>query len=205
MSTARTQSAPQLGARERARLAVTREVAGIAIDLFATQGYENTTVEDICVAAGISRTTFFRYFRTKEEVLTREFDDLGTLILTALTERPDSDSPWTALRLAIVPLAARYDADGVRARRALKIVIETPSLFAFHQDKLHRWVDELRPEVARRLAVDPEDQIDPAPAAMISAAFACMDAALTAWVKSDGHQALEQLMERALRVLSTPH
>jgi AcrR family transcriptional regulator len=195
---------PRGGARERARLAMTREVAGIAVELFAERGYDSTTVEDICAAAGISRTSFFRYFRTKEEVLLRDFDDLGTLILSALVKRPDRESAWTALRHAITPLAAHYDADGARTRRILKIVIETPSLFAFHQDKLARWVEQLRPEIARRLAVDPADAADPAPTAIVSAAFACMDAALTAWVGAAGRAELETLLDRAMLAVHSP-
>jgi AcrR family transcriptional regulator len=40
----------------------------IAVDLFLRQGYDETTVDDICTTAGISRSTFFRYFPAKEDV-----------------------------------------------------------------------------------------------------------------------------------------
>jgi hypothetical protein len=107
-----------------------------------------------------------------------------------------------ALRRAIGPLAARYNSDGVRTRRVLKLVIETPTLGAFHQDKLARWVQQLSPEVARRLGSDPQDLTDPAPNALISAAFACLDAALAAWVAAEGTEDLDQLLDRAMGALS---
>lgn len=39
-----------------------------AIELFAAEGFEETTVDEIAQAAGISRRTFFRYFETKGDL-----------------------------------------------------------------------------------------------------------------------------------------
>lgn len=44
-----------------------------AVALFDEHGYENTPVEEICEAAGVSRATFFRHFETKSGLL-REFN-----------------------------------------------------------------------------------------------------------------------------------
>src|SRR6476659_9988225 len=40
-----------------------------ALELFAEQGFEGTTVEDIATRAGLTKRTFFRYFGDKREVL----------------------------------------------------------------------------------------------------------------------------------------
>jgi AcrR family transcriptional regulator len=200
----KTAASPSIrpGARELARRAMTAQIAETAVTLFTERGYDETTVEDVCAVAGISRTSFFRYFRSKEDVLLRDFTDLGDLLLASLETRPDGEAPWSSLRHAIAPLTVRYDADGARTRRALKLVIETPTLGAFHQDKLARWVKQLGPEIARRLGSDPQDATDPAPNALISAAFACLDAALTAWVAADGAENLDRLLERAMGALA---
>jgi AcrR family transcriptional regulator len=186
------------GARELARQAMTAQIAAMALDLFVERGYDATTVEEVCAVAGISRTSFFRYFRTKEDVLMREFDDLGDLLLASLTARPDDEGAWSALRAALGRLAARYSADDEHTRRVLRLVIETPSLNAFHHAKLARWVAQLTPEISRRLDVDPSDATDPAPSALISASFACLDAALVAWVAAEGSRDLDVLLDRAL-------
>lgn len=40
-----------------------------ALDLFTERGYEDTTVIDIAVRAGLSKSTFFRHYQDKREVL----------------------------------------------------------------------------------------------------------------------------------------
>jgi len=50
--------------------AATREaLLGAARELFATRGFERTTVRDIAAAAGVNQALLFRYFGSKEELL----------------------------------------------------------------------------------------------------------------------------------------
>ncbi|WP_298552731.1 TetR family transcriptional regulator [Streptomyces luteogriseus] len=53
--------------RERRRLETQAEIEDAALDLFERQGCEHTTVLEIARAAGVSQSTFFRYFATKED------------------------------------------------------------------------------------------------------------------------------------------
>jgi AcrR family transcriptional regulator len=54
-------------------------IAASAFELFAAQGYDGTTVDAIAERAGIARRTFFRYFRSKDDVI---FPDHDTLLVT---------------------------------------------------------------------------------------------------------------------------
>ncbi|MFD4562617.1 TetR family transcriptional regulator, partial [Streptomyces sp. NPDC058469] len=66
--TSATPDAPESAAGSRAaaqRLKMRRELAAAAMELFATKGYEATTVDEIAAAAGVARRTFFRHFRSK--------------------------------------------------------------------------------------------------------------------------------------------
>lgn len=177
---------------------MTAQVAEMAIDLFVELGYEETTIDDICAVAGISRSSFFRYFGSKEDVLLREVADLGDSLLAALRERPDDETPWVAMRRAMGPLIEQYGARSDRILRSSRLVRATPALATFHQDKLARWGQLLRPEVARRLGADPDDLSDPRPAALIAAALACLDAAVTAWAAADGAPPLAGLFDGAM-------
>jgi AcrR family transcriptional regulator len=46
-----------------------RRIADAARELFAAQGYDRTTVDAIAERAGVARRTFFRYFRSKDDVI----------------------------------------------------------------------------------------------------------------------------------------
>lgn len=71
-----------------------------ALDLFVQRGYEDTTVVDIVERAGLGKTTFFRYFKDKREVLFggEERDDL---IADAIASAPASPSPIEAMAVAL--------------------------------------------------------------------------------------------------------
>src|SRR6266545_7692516 len=58
-----------LPVRERTRRAVRDELTQLAKDLFVEKGYDETTIDDLAAAAGMSRRTFFRYFASKEELV----------------------------------------------------------------------------------------------------------------------------------------
>ena len=71
-----------------------------AARLFIADGYENTTVEDIAAAAGISPRTFFRYFAAKDEVIDELLDDQMRLFAATLHARPAGEPLLDALRFA---------------------------------------------------------------------------------------------------------
>lgn len=53
-----------------------RRIAAAARELFASQGYDRTTVDAIAERAGVARRTFFRYFGSKDDVI---FPDHGRI------------------------------------------------------------------------------------------------------------------------------
>jgi AcrR family transcriptional regulator len=60
--------------RGRPKASSRSEVETTAVRLFTEHGYEETTLEMICAASGVSKSTFFRYFTGKSEVLWYVFD-----------------------------------------------------------------------------------------------------------------------------------
>jgi AcrR family transcriptional regulator len=82
------------GARERIVLA--------ALDLFTEQGYDATTVAQIAERAGITKSTFFRHFPDKREVLTAGQETLSRLFSEGIADAPKEASPLSAVAAGLV-------------------------------------------------------------------------------------------------------
>jgi AcrR family transcriptional regulator len=174
------------------------QVSEMALDLFLENGYEQTTIDDICAVAGISRSTFFRYFPSKEDVFASETSAAVDEILAALRQRPDDEAPWSALRHAMSPLVEYYATQTDRAHRLAALAVTTPALATVQQEKQAKFRALIAPELARRLGVDPANPTDPRPRALIASALGCLEAAVAAWIAGNGTQQLGRLLDRAM-------
>lgn len=101
-------------------------VVAVALDLFATQGFEATSVEQIAQAAGVSRSTFFRQFGGKDDVIFADHE----LLLEELRQflQTPHDDPWSAVCAASVRVFRHFAADPELARRRYSIVRRVPAL-----------------------------------------------------------------------------
>ncbi len=147
-----TTDAPADRVRRRGRPPGTsaRALELIALRLFTDQGFEETTVDQIAAAAGVSRRTFFRYFDTKSDVLWDEFDTEVETIRELLARTPDDVSIMEGVRRAV--LAANHyrveDVPELRLRVSLlSCVPELVASAAVHYDAWERAVVDF---VARR-------------------------------------------------------
>jgi AcrR family transcriptional regulator len=95
-------STPAESLRERRRRQTTAEISEVALRLFDERGFAGTTVDDIASAAGVSRATFFRYFRSKEEAALHELVDL----VGAMDQRSQGLSAVEATLPALTALTA---------------------------------------------------------------------------------------------------
>jgi AcrR family transcriptional regulator len=81
------------GARERLVMA--------AVDLFTEQGYDATTVAQIAERAGVTKSTFFRYFPDKRELLVAGQETLSRLMAEGIAEAPGNASPLEAVAVGL--------------------------------------------------------------------------------------------------------
>ena len=95
----------ETGLRERKKARTRADLQRHALRLFRDRGYAATTVDDIAAAAEVSRSTFFRYFPSKEDVVL--FDDVDPLMAQAFAEQPAGTPLLTALRRAFATAFAR--------------------------------------------------------------------------------------------------
>ena len=94
---------------------VRERLVDAAFALFGERGFERTTVDDIAERAGVGRTTFFRHFGSKEQVIFPDHDGLLEAIRTRLsTSRPATAT--VAVSEAARGVLEHYVAEGDRAR-----------------------------------------------------------------------------------------
>lgn len=106
---------------------VAERLRAAAFELFAEQGYDATTVDHIAERAGVGRSTFFRAFRAKEDVIFPDHEQ----VLARIEERFAAAS--TEHSLLAVTDASRlvlrsFLADADRARERYALTRAVPSL-----------------------------------------------------------------------------
>jgi TetR/AcrR family transcriptional regulator, regulator of mycofactocin system len=122
-----------------------RELEVVSLRLFTEHGFEETTVERIAAAAGVSRRTFFRYFDSKADVLWHAFDGEVRALRAAFAAVPPGQPLMTAIRHAVVGVN-RYRAEDVpELRTRMNLIGSVPALAASaaqHYDAWERAVSE---------------------------------------------------------------
>jgi mycofactocin system transcriptional regulator len=132
----------------------------VALDLFATQGYEETTVEQIAATAGVSRRTFFRYFDSKAAVLWHDFDGEVESLRVAFTQVPADLTVMDAIRHAVVTVN-HYRAEDVPELRArLNLIGSDPALQASAAPHYDAWERAVSAFAGSRLG-QPADALHP--------------------------------------------
>ncbi|MEU0964273.1 helix-turn-helix domain-containing protein [Streptomyces sp. NPDC005917] len=79
-----------------------------ALDLFGEQGYDSTTVAQIAERAGLTKTTFFRHFPDKREVLFAGQEVHSRLLTEGVAAAPDTATPLEAVAVALDALTASF-------------------------------------------------------------------------------------------------
>lgn len=146
--------APRPGRR---RSTTQREIADVAVDLFATHGFDAVSVDDVAEAAGISRRTLFRYYASKNAILWGDFD-AHLDRLQALLGAVDPDVPLrTALRAALLEFNTFDDSETAQHRERMRVILGTAELQAYSMTMYAGWREVIARFVADRCGAKVSD------------------------------------------------
>jgi AcrR family transcriptional regulator len=188
-----TTDAPELGLRERKRLATRRAIQFAVLELVAERGLDNVTVDEISRVADVSPRTFFNYFTSKEEALIGEAPSLaaGPAVDAFVYSGPDSD---LLADLGEMMAAASEnipdDFELLTLRRQL--MKQHPQLFALRMATMRNFEDELGAVVSRRLVeddpalADDADELGQRSRLITFVAFGVMRHAWSRWADAGG-------------------
>jgi AcrR family transcriptional regulator len=109
------------------KLAARDRLTEAALTLFDESGYENTTVDDITGRAGLSRATFFRYYRSKEDVIFPDHDRLLEQVKDRLLNSSQSTA-LVAVSDAVRLVLLHYLEEGDLAHRRYALTSTVPAL-----------------------------------------------------------------------------
>ncbi|MFD3377517.1 MULTISPECIES: TetR family transcriptional regulator [unclassified Streptomyces] len=191
---------PRTSTRDIARAAVRSELAQVAYDLIRREGFDGVTVNDLAAAAGVSRSTFLRYFGTKEDAVLGAVEAQGEQLAEALRARPAAEDDWTALRRALDTITEPYRLDPAEALATTRLIMGTPALCARQLEKQNSWRSPLARALAER--TDPPRPVTVALSVKAAAALGCLNIALDHWLVSDGDLDLVALLDEAFAALS---
>ena len=186
-----------LGLRELKKQRTYEELQRVALALFAAHGFDHVTIEDICAEAEVSKTTFYRYFDSKEDVLLGSAHQKLAEMAAALTERPASESAIVAVRNAFLEVAAEYQSQREQRLAVNRIVRATPSLAARNLEQQTAWENLLREFFADRDGVKTPDLAHYVRAAKVVAA---LRTAMEYWLANGADTELPSIVDDALRV-----
>ncbi|MFF8970998.1 TetR family transcriptional regulator [Streptomyces sp. NPDC014995] len=196
-------SRPDVTLAQRKRQLVSDELTEAALQLLALKGFDGVTIDEIAVAAGVSKRTFFRYFASKEDVVVQFLSGMGEAMRAELAARPADEPPSVALRHTVqVPVAECADRSdhAERALRVVRLILRTPALRARFLERQAQWRDDLAAELTHRLPPGPDPDLRARLAAGMT--LTAFDTVLQRWSDSDGTQDPAALTDHAFTLLA---
>ncbi|MBT2548913.1 TetR family transcriptional regulator [Arthrobacter sp. ISL-65] len=184
--------------RLQTRAVVRSLLAQTAMQLFAEKGFDETTVDEVAAAAGVSRRTLFNYFRTKEDLALSGLSEQGEVIAIRLADRPGDEDVWVSLRYAFEVLD-EIEASPENRLEIVSMLFDNDSLRAGHAEKQARWTDLLAPLIEPRLPASESRGFEAK--AIVGAAITCLQAATEEWLRVRGSTPLFDLYDTAVAAI----
>ncbi len=178
-----SEGVPAESVRERKRRETRRRIAEVGQRLFLTRGYEATTLDAIAAEAGISRRTFFSYFKSKDDIILYwQEADSARLYSELLKVSPDVP-PLEAVRDLMVRHIGRYTTEQMTVvdnlmRSSEALIARKQTYYAEQEQALFNTLCEVWRQPERR----------PALRMVAVVAVGAMRLALQAWREQAGQR-----------------
>lgn len=151
-------AASEEGLRDRKRRETRQRIAETGLRLFLADGYDSTTLDAIASAAGISRRTFFSYFKSKDDILIYwQYAGWASMQADLLNISPDL-SPLDAVLDVMVKHISRYTTEEMTAidklmRSSASLAARKQAFYAEQERTLFNTLCEVWRQPERRPAL----------------------------------------------------
>ncbi len=193
------------GLRERKKLRTRDALVAAAYALFARQGFEATTVEQIADAIEVSPRTFHRYFASKEDVALSLLTEQLDAMVKALAVRPAGEPVMTALRGAVIGVLHAYETgavgcDSSRFHDMQTLVASSDALRAASFEQGAARLEEVAALIGERMGVEPAT--DPRPHLIASTVLCAAPTAVDARRRHEPARPASELFGQAFDLLT---
>jgi AcrR family transcriptional regulator len=189
------------GLRERKRRETLRRIAEEGLKLFLTNGYEATTLDEIAEAAGISRRTFFYYFKSKEEILLAwQGGGFNDTVRAAVLEQSTRQPPLDAAKNALLGLMTRFKADFKQAKAIERLVCSNEALRLRHQAK---YVEQEQAVFEALCQMWPQPKRQPGLRMVAMMSVGAFRLAIDSWTRDEGKRPIDVCLKEAFANLKS--
>ncbi|ANH39368.1 HTH-type transcriptional repressor Bm3R1 [Nocardioides dokdonensis FR1436] len=178
------------GLRERRKASTRRALEDAALELFARDGFDATTIETIAAAADVSPRTFFRYFASKDDVVNPQREARQAQLRDEVRGLAATLTDLEAAAAAFAALCPSFEAERDRMLLRRQAAATSPALRGRMQDVVHSWQRTLLEALAARRGVDVREVEVQVAAAT---AVALWQTAIMRWLSDDGAALADEL------------
>lgn len=135
------------------------QLGDLGIELFASKGFDETSIDDIAEAAGIARRTFFRYFPSKNAVPWGDFDTQLAALRAHLDDLPADIALPDALRSALLQFNTFPLEETAIHRQRMSLILGNAALQSYSMVMYEGWRAVIADYVAARTNRAPTDHL----------------------------------------------
>jgi AcrR family transcriptional regulator len=181
-----------------------RRLSNIALELFATQGFERTTVAEIVARAGVSERTFFDHFPTKSDALhTLSPESPGPMIEAVLDVAPEVGDLEAVYQVGIARLQS-HRRDARSRHRVARLLHQSAGLSHVVQGKRREMQIRFEQHLTEALAARRGRRVPTADDRIVATSLAqLLIQAFTAWSLSDDPDGFTRIAYEYQRALTS--
>jgi AcrR family transcriptional regulator len=131
------------GLRERKKAQARQLIEEAALDLFARQGFDSTSMTEVARAVNLSPRTLFRYFDRKDDLIFTASADVLSLLRSSLAGRPETVSHLQALKNEMMVTTEELEQHKETVMRRIEIIRGSAVLQRREGQELNTWTRAL--------------------------------------------------------------
>jgi AcrR family transcriptional regulator len=169
-----------------------RQLIDVALETFASNGFNKTTMEDIATAAGVTKPLLYQHFESKRALYLELIDDVAARLVGALSEAAGTNA---TTRLQVEAGFEAYFRFTIENQAAVRMLFDAP-----HDEELARGLRSIEDSIAQFLAPMFDPHIDEEHRRTLAAAVVGMTEAVTRdWlrVRAERHETAPESLEEA--------